>query len=94
VRFLVVCDAIARYGLSLIDALCISSCARSLTVRTTMQRRCRTTQPIQLRWRQVAAGHFIGVHREDSRLPAAPCRGNTTRTKEPQEDNEAAAAAN
>ena len=27
VRFLVVCDAIARYGLSLIDALCISSCA-------------------------------------------------------------------
>ena len=42
----------------------------------------------------LAAGHFIGVQREDSRLPAAPCRGNTTRTKEPQEDNEAAAAAN
>jgi len=31
---------------------------------------------------------------EDSRLPVAPCRDNTTRTKEPQEDNEAAAAAN
>jgi len=27
VRFLVVCDTIARYGLSLIDALCTSSCA-------------------------------------------------------------------
>ena len=61
-----------------------------------MQRRCRTTQPIQLRWRQVAAGHFIGVQREDSRLPAAPFTGNTIRTvtKEPQEDNETAAAAN
>jgi len=56
--------------------------------------RCRTTPPIQLRWWQVAAGHFIGMQREDSRLPAAPRRGNTTRTKEPQEDNEAAAAAN
>jgi len=102
-----------------------------------MQRRCKTTPPIQLRWRQVAAGHFIGVQREDSSLPAAlagatrprPRRGGArrlpgplppppvtqrlrrlrrqpqrlrrlrrrldglTRTKEPQED-EAAAAAN
>ena len=44
----------------------------------------------------LAAGGGKPFHRcaEDSRLPAAPSRGNTTRTKEPQEDNEAAAAAN
>ena len=53
VRFLVVCDAIARYGLSLIDALCISSCAHRC------ERRCSVAAGLPRRfsyaggsWRQ------------------------------------------